>query len=54
MALIAFNPSSSLMASILLSLEEAGNSESAKDYVRYPAMAARWSLKLYNETSRHR
>jgi hypothetical protein len=34
---IASNPSSSLIASILLSLEEAANPESAKDSVRYPA-----------------
>jgi hypothetical protein len=32
---IAFNPSSSLIASSFLSLEEAGNPESAKDSVRY-------------------
>jgi hypothetical protein len=32
---IAFNPSSSLIASILPLLEEAGNPESAKDSVRY-------------------
>src|ERR1700729_3520687 len=36
---IAFNPSSSLIASILPQLEEAGNPESAKDSVRYPAEA---------------
>jgi hypothetical protein len=32
---MAFNPSSSLIASILPQLEEAGNPESAKDSVRY-------------------